>query len=81
LRTIAPLPEGSTLHIRFTLPHDANAIELTAEVVRTLSMETHFEMEPGMGLRFVGIPETTRLRLRNFVQWEMMGDLDWKSTI
>jgi uncharacterized protein (TIGR02266 family) len=81
LRTLGPLPEGRILHIKFTLPHDTIPIKLTAEVVRTLSLGAQFEGEPGMGLHFIDMPEDTLLRIRNYVQWEMLGDLDWKSTI
>ena len=81
LRTIEPLPGGTILHIKFTLPYDTQPIELTAEVVRTLPLEIQLETEPGMGLRFIDISDDTLLRIRNFVQWEMMGDLEWKSNI
>jgi uncharacterized protein (TIGR02266 family) len=81
LRTVDPLPGGTLLHVKFTLTHDSEPIELAAEVVRTQQLGTQLETEPGMGLRFVDIPETTLSRIRNFVQWEMMGDLEWESTI
>ena len=81
LRTLQPLPEGSLLHIKFTLPHDTETIELSAEVVRALPLGTQFEVEPGMGLRFVDIPENTLLKIRNFIQWEVTGDLEWNSNI
>ncbi len=90
LRTLQPLPEGTRLHIKFTLPHDTEAIELSAEtesiklsaeVVRSLPLGTKFEAEPGMGIRFVDIPKDVQLRIRNFVQWEMTGDLEWKPNI
>lgn len=81
LRTLAPLPEGTHLHIKFMLPHDTEEMELSAEVVRTLPLGTQLEVEPGMGLRFVDIPENILLRIRNFIQWEMTGDLEWKSNL
>ncbi len=81
LRTADPPLEGTVLHIKFTLPLDASPIELTAEVVRTLSLGAQLEAEPGMGLHFIGMPQETLLRIRNFVQWELIGDLEWKSTI
>ncbi len=81
LRTADPPLEGTVLHIKFTLPLDARPIELTAEVVRTLSLGAQLEAEPGMGLHFIGMPQETLLRIRNFVQWELIGDLEWKSTI
>ena len=81
LRTLSPLPEGKILHVKFTLPHDSVPIEVSAEVVRTLSLGAQFAAEPGMGLHFIDMPDDTLLRIRNYVQWEMLGDLDWKSTI
>ncbi len=81
LRALEPLPEGTILHIKFTLPHDTDAIALTAEVVRSLTLGTRLEIEPGMGLRFIDMPEDTLLRIRHFIQWEMTGDLEWNSNI
>jgi len=81
LRTLSPLPEGTLVHVKFTLPLDTEPIELHAEVIRTLPLDTHFEEDPGMGLRFIGIGEDSLLKIRNFVQWEMTGDLEWKSDI
>jgi uncharacterized protein (TIGR02266 family) len=81
LRTIEPPPSGTILHIKFTLPHDTAEIKLAVEVVRTLSLGVQFDAEPGMGLQFLDIPDDTLRRIRNFVQWEMMGDLEWKSNI
>jgi hypothetical protein len=34
-----------------------------------------------MGLRFADIPEAVLMRIRNIVQSEMMGGLDWKTDI
>lgn len=81
LRTLAPLPEGAVCHVKFTLPHDTAIIKITTEVVRTLPLGTQLEVEPGMGLRFIDVPQNTLLKIRNFVQWETMGDLEWKSSI
>jgi uncharacterized protein (TIGR02266 family) len=81
LRTAAPPQEGTILHIRFTLPHDNELTEAAGEVIRTLPLGPEFEEEPGMALRFIDVPRNTLLRIRNFVQWEMTRDLEWKSTI
>jgi len=81
LRTHQALPGGAVIHVRFTLPRDKTVLELSAEVVRTAPLSAQIEVEPGMGLRFVDLPEPVRLQLRNFVQWEMMGDLEWKPNI
>jgi uncharacterized protein (TIGR02266 family) len=81
LRTADPLPGGTVLHVTFTLPHDTEVIALTAEVVRSLPLGQQFESEPGMGLRFTNILGKDLIRVRNFVQWETMGDLEWKAGI
>jgi uncharacterized protein (TIGR02266 family) len=81
LRTAAPLQEGTVIHVKFTLPFDTEAIELAAEVVRTLPLAVQLATDPGMGLKFVNPPENTIMKIRNFVDWEMTGDLEWKSNI
>jgi len=81
LRTLQPLPEGALIHIKFTLPHDTETIELSAEVVRALPLGAQFDCEPGMGLRFIDVPENTLLKIRNFIQWEVTGDLELNSNI
>jgi uncharacterized protein (TIGR02266 family) len=81
LRTHEPLPEGTALRLKFTLPRDVESLELEAEVVRTSPLGIQIETEPGMGLRFRGIPEEVQKRIRNFVQWELIGDLEWEATI
>jgi uncharacterized protein (TIGR02266 family) len=81
LRTIEPHPEKGILHLKFTLPRDTAEIEATGEVVRTESLGIQIETEPGMALRFANISEENRRRIRNFIQWELIGDLDWEATI
>ena len=81
LRTHEPLPEKTVLHLQFSLPHSTEKLEVTGEVVRTSPIETQLETEPGMGLRFIGVPQHILLQIRNYVQWEMTGDLEWEATI
>lgn len=81
LRTHAPLPEKTLLHLTFTLPLDAAIIRVVGEVVRTSLLGTHLETEPGMGLRFIDLAEDTRNRIRNFVQWSLIGDLEWETAL
>jgi uncharacterized protein (TIGR02266 family) len=79
LRTHAPLPETTLLHLSFTLPSDTGEIKVMGEVVRKTPLDVQFDTEPGIGLRFIGISEDTRNRVRNFAQWTLMGDLEWES--
>jgi CheY-like chemotaxis protein len=81
LRTYEPLPEGTVIQVKFNLPLDPEAIELSVEVVRTLPLSVQLEADPGMGLRFVDTTEGVLAKVRNFVQWEMAGDLEWKSNL
>lgn len=81
LRAHSPLPEGTLLHLKFTLPRDTEEIEVIGEVVRTEPLSAELLAEPGMGISFVKLSEETRIQFRNFVQWELIGDLEWESTI
>jgi uncharacterized protein (TIGR02266 family) len=81
LRTHAPLPENTLLHLSFTLPFDADSIQVAGTVVRAARLSAHLETEPGMGLRFIDLAEDTRSRIRNFVQWSLIGDLEWESAL
>ena len=56
LRTLQPLQEGSLIHVKFTLPHDAETMELSAEVVRALPLGTQFECRTGHGSPFCRCP-------------------------
>ncbi len=78
LRTHAPLKEHTVLHLKFTLPLGAEVIETAGEVVRTAQLEARMHAEPGMGIQFIDLPEATRGQIRNYVQWELIGDLDWE---
>jgi uncharacterized protein (TIGR02266 family) len=81
LRTATPLAEGSVITMRFSLPRDPDVIEIAGKVARTISFERRMTAEPGMGLSFLDPSEDLRQKLKNFVQWEMMGDLEWEATI
>ena len=81
LRTASPLAEGTIVHVMFSLPHDTESMELEAEVVRSQTLDTHMQTEPGMGLRFLNISQDQQSRIRNYVQWSMTGDLEWDAGI
>jgi len=80
LRTTEPLQTGSVIHLRFTLPRDAERIETGAKVVRHIPLSSQLETQPGMGLQFIDPTPAITQKLRNFVQWEMIGDLEWEAT-
>ncbi len=79
LRTLAPLPERALLHLKFILPRDTEEIKVIGEVVRTAPLGAQLDAEPGMGLRFVDISDDALKQIRNFVQWETLGDLEWEA--
>jgi len=81
LRTHEPMPEKTVLHLSFALPRSTGTVSVACEVVRTALLGTELAAEPGMGLRFINLPDEVLLQLRNFVQWEMIGDLEWEATL
>ena len=80
LRTHSPLKEQTILHLKFSLPLGTEMIETAGEVVRTALLEARMHTEPGMGIQFIDLPETTRQQIKNYVQWELIGDLEWEPT-
>lgn len=81
LRTHEPVPEKAVLHLSFSLPRSAETLSVAVEVVRTALLSAELEAEPGMGLRFINLPNEVKLQLRNFVRWEMIGDLEWEAKL
>lgn len=81
LRTHDPLPEGTKIRLSFRLPKDTEVNTLDGEVIRTMQLGHEVEFEPGMGVRFIDPPDQFRQRIRNFVQWELMGDLEWEASL
>jgi uncharacterized protein (TIGR02266 family) len=70
VRTNAPEPKGTELHLRFTPPGEAKSLAVEGRVVwlnpyRPGDMDnTH----PGMGIEFVNLDELTRERLVELVR-------------
>ena len=81
LRTHAPLPENTLLHLTFTLPLDPDPIRVAATVVRAARLGARLEAEPGMGLSFVDVSDATKDKIRNYVQWSLIGDLEWETAL
>lgn len=81
LHTPEPFPENTALHLKFTLPLGNEEIKAVTEVVRTYPLGTTPDAEPGAGLRFVEISDSARQQIRNFVQWKMIGDLEWEPDV
>lgn len=81
LRTHMPLPEGTVVHLAFTLPYDSLQVRAAGVVVRTSPLGGELEAEPGMGISFSNIDGEARTRIRNFVQWSLIGDLEWEAAL
>jgi uncharacterized protein (TIGR02266 family) len=66
VKTYAPLPEGATTHVRFTL-EEGPVVEARATVVwrRLAGSPT---LSPGMGLRFDHMEDGHRATLRSFLE-------------
>lgn len=81
LRSPAPMPEKTEVEVSFILPMDTERLSVKGEIVRTTPLASEMNAEPGMGIRFIAPSEDVTQRIRNFVQWELMGDLEWDAGI
>ena len=66
LRTGNPLPVGSLIAVRLSLPDDPRPVDAQAEVVRHAHREV--ETGQGMGVRFLDLRPESQERLRELVQ-------------
>ena len=57
-----PIPVGTTVQLRFTLPGDQAPIQVTAAIVSIDATE-----ELGMGVKFVELPQDARDRLEAYL--------------
>jgi uncharacterized protein (TIGR02266 family) len=81
LRTPDPLPEHAVLHLAFALPLDTTVVRAAGRVVRTAPIDDRLEAEPGMGLQFTDISGESRQMIKNYVQWSLIGDLEWDDAL
>ena len=65
LSSSIPVRLGTLLFLSLILPPHKRPIKLTGEVVRIAN--TGFSAPPGMGIRFVGLSETAKKRLEDFL--------------
>ncbi len=73
LRTLKPFQVGSSMSLAFSID-DEDPIELRGEVVSRQGLTAEFDREPGMGIRFLDIPEDSRYRLYYFLMKELTKD-------
>lgn len=57
-----PLPVGSRVRLRFTLPGDTVALTVTAEIVSITAAEAL-----GMGVKFVNLPDEDQARIDGYL--------------
>jgi CheY-like chemotaxis protein len=75
IRTMNPLERGTSLRLSLDLP-SAKPIELDGEVIYGVQYNSEKFIEPGMGIRFLNIPEKILMGIRKFVEEQLMCDLD-----
>ncbi len=59
IQTISPKERGATFKIEFTLPKSETMITCSAEVIWARNFISEALYEPGMGLKFIDLSETT----------------------
>jgi uncharacterized protein (TIGR02266 family) len=65
LSSLIPVRLGTLLFLSLILPPHKRPVKLTGEVVRISN--PGLSAPPGMGIRFVGLSETTKKRLEDFL--------------
>lgn len=75
LRTIDPFLVGSRMTLTFTVD-DEDPIQVTGEVVSVSGLANQLVKEPGMGIRFVEMPEDSKYRLSYCLLREITKDFD-----
>lgn len=70
IRTNNPEPVGTRLNLRFTLPGDTKPLELEGEVtwINPYRPGSFENINPGMGVRFVGLNDELKQRLMALVK-------------
>lgn len=74
LRTAAPFEAGTELDIVFSVDQE-DPVELKGKVVYINKLSPEMEPEPGMGIKFVEVPEDIKQRIDCFLMNNLLGDL------
>lgn len=74
LRTVAPFGIGTVLDIEFKVDDD-DPVELKGQVVHTNSLSPELDSEPGMGVKFLSVPEDVKLRIHSLIMKQIAKDL------
>jgi response regulator RpfG family c-di-GMP phosphodiesterase len=73
VRTMNPRPVNAVVPV--TLIIQSMAVKLKAVVARKSELSPGLFKEPGMGMRFIEMPETSRELLRNFIKGQIMKEI------
>lgn len=74
LRTMEPYDIGTELDLVFSIDEE-DPLELKARVVSMKSLSTEIKSEPGLGLKFIDVPEDVRSRISYVLLRELARDL------
>lgn len=73
IRTLSPRTVHSVHAAEFAI--EGAVIKARAEVLYTFSMNKGPFKEPGMGMKFIAIPDADRQRIRNFIKGQITKDI------
>ncbi len=74
LRTVAPFKVGTKMDIVFNVDSE-DPVELQGEVIYLKELTDEIEQEPGMGIKFLEVPEDIKSRIKSFIMNEIANDL------
>lgn len=78
IRTLKPLPIGTTVKLGLDLP-SARPIIVQGEVIYSIPEDTEKLTEPGMGIRFLDLDKDLQEGLRKFIDEQIAGESGYES--
>lgn len=78
IRTLKPLPIGTTVKLGLDLP-SARPIIVEGEVIYSIPEDTEKLAEPGMGIRFLDLAKDLQEGLRKFIDEQIAGESGYES--
>lgn len=72
IRTFYPLPEGTELNVRFTIPEIELDFSVIAKVVWSAVVKEH-ESESGMGINFMNMSQEKSKILKSYIEEKLGG--------
>jgi uncharacterized protein (TIGR02266 family) len=74
LRTLSPFEVGTEMDVFFNID-DEDPVELKGQVVYIKRLSGEIDPEPGMGIKFLDVPEDVKYRVAFFVMGQIAHDL------